>query len=133
MTDMITIFCLVHGDDPARDTFPVTISNMANVDELRHLIHTTKGCDNGDSTRVLHTLWKVSISMDRLLLLPRYFNFKTNGVELSPLGKLRDVFVYTPAEGYIHIIAELPYRTPSPPPGNVPYTLPIFLSMFIYI
>lgn len=121
-TKIITIFCLVHSDDPFRNPFSIKIPNTATVDELKQRVHAIRGLNRRKFSYVHLTLWKLFLSIDQLAKLHCNFDFKTDGVELSPFCELSSIFVDEPADGHVHIIAELPPPTPLPRPGIYTHT-----------
>lgn len=68
--------------------FPVEISKGATIDELKRKIHARRGYDRRGFSHIYLNLWKLSLSIDQLSKLRRHFDFKTDGVKLSPLYKL---------------------------------------------
>jgi hypothetical protein len=135
MVDNITLFCLVHGDNPSRNAFPVEIDKSKTIGQLKEIIKTKKANDFKDVDADKLILWRVSISTNKLSKLDPYFDYKIDGTELSPYDDIQEVFPDAPAYKHIHIIVELPevgqqsfrthhfsrFRTPSPNLGKYIY------------
>lgn len=132
MADIITLFCLVHGDNPADRCFPIQITKAVTIGELKVRIKASRerGLQHVDAAELV--LWRVHIPIDELSKLDADFNYKTNAripaTKLSPLFEIQDAFPDAPRQKHVHIIVELPpvderlsrshtasgLRTPSP-------------------
>jgi hypothetical protein len=104
---MDKVFCLVHGEDPTQNVFPVEVIKNATISELKKLIRAEKSPEFDDIAADKLTLWKVNISEDQLCDLDDA-DPETLGKKLSPLSKIAKVFPDGVEGGHIHIIVVRP-------------------------
>jgi hypothetical protein len=106
--DNIKLFCLVHGEDPTQNVFPMEVIKNATISELKKLIRAEKSPEFDDIAADKLTLWKVNISEDQLCNLNDDANPETLSKKLSPLSKIAKVFPDGVEEEHIHIIVVCP-------------------------
>jgi len=119
MNDMITLICLIQGDDLIKCTFSVTISKNSIVGELKRIIKTENPRTFGNVDVKSLILRKTSISLD----IPKELisnvdiqtlcgedeYLKSVGTELSPLSKISTIFPDDVTDDQIHIVIERPH------------------------
>lgn len=110
MSNTTQLFCLIYGDDPSQNAFPVKVERASTVGGLKELIKVKKVPEFDNFAADKLELWKVNISIDKLGTLDRNFNIDDYaiGEKLSPLRKIDKIFPDEPADEHIHIIAEKP-------------------------
>jgi hypothetical protein len=118
---IITLSCLVAGENPYDNSFPVDIdtNKVKTVGHLKDAIKEKKQNDfaNVDADKL--KLWKVDISPEEENEKLKLVNTKINvnikeeleGVELKPLSKISKHFPSQPADEHIHIIVQRPVET----------------------
>jgi len=104
----ITLFCLVHGEDPVDRAFSIKIPSIATIDELKKQIKTEKTPRLDDVAADELTLWKVNIPSDQLASLDPKADVQTLGAKLSPLSKISKVFPNGVEDEHLHIIIVRP-------------------------
>ena len=117
----ITLSCLVVGENPYENAFPVDIdtNKVKTVGHLKDAIKekNTQAFANVDAKDI--KLWKVDISLEKENKKLELVNTKINvnikeelgGVELLPLSKISKHFTSQPADEHIHIIVQRPVET----------------------
>jgi hypothetical protein len=114
----ITLSCLVAGENPYDNSFPVDIDTN-KVKTVGHLKDAIKEkIDDNVKAKDLK-LWKVDISLEEENEKLKLVNEKINvnikddleGVELKPLSKISKHFPSQPADEHIHIIVQRPVET----------------------
>ena len=108
MDDIITLFCLVHGDNPVDRAFSVKIPKTNTVDELKKLIKAEKSPRFDDVVADELTLWRVNICQDELEEFDFESDMSTLGEKLSPLSKIYKVFPNGVEDEHLHIIVVPP-------------------------
>ncbi|PKY51955.1 hypothetical protein RhiirA4_447639 [Rhizophagus irregularis] len=114
----ITLSCLVAGENPYDNSFPVDIdtNKVKTIGHLRDAIK--EKIDDNVKAKDLK-LWKVDISLEEENEKLKLVNEKINvnikdeleGVELKPLSKTSKHFSSQPADEHIHIIVQRPVET----------------------
>jgi len=114
----ITLSCLVVGENPYDNSFPVDIdtNKVKTVGHLRDAIK--EKIDDNVKAKDLK-LWKVDISFEKENKKLELVNTKINvnikedlgGEELPPLSKISKHFSSQPADEHIHIIVQRPVET----------------------
>src|SRR4051794_35849462 len=111
MTDKITLFCLACGNS-AENVFPVRISKMLFVGDLKKLIKKEKAPRFDDFAADELTLYKVNIPGNDAAIqqLPKVLHEdKDKGIEkLQPTWDISDYFPVAPTKKHIHVIVERP-------------------------
>ena len=115
---IITLSCLVAGENPYDNAFNVKVNKTEAVSELRDAIKEKKQNDfaNVDADKL--KLWKVDISLEEENNKFELVNTKINvnikdeleGEELPPLSKISKHFSSQPADEHIHIAAPVMQR-----------------------
>ena len=104
MLNMITIFCLVHGE-PIANAFPVKIPLSDTISDLKKLIKEEKAPEFDDIAADKLKLWSISIPINDTEKLK---NIEENSMqELFPTDEIADVFS-TPLKKHIHVIVKQP-------------------------
>src|SRR5436305_5259472 len=116
---IITLSCLVAGENPYDNAFNVKVNKTEAVSELRDAIKekNTQAFANVDAKDI--KLWKVDISLEEPNEKLKLVNEKINvnikdeleGEELKPLSKISKHFPSQPADEHIHIIVQRPVET----------------------
>ena len=113
---IITLSCLVVGENPYENAFNVNLNKTEAVSELRDAIK--EKIDDNVKAKDLK-LWKVDISLEEENEKLKLVNEKINvnikdeleGIELKPLSKISKHFSSQPADEHIHIIVQRPVET----------------------
>jgi hypothetical protein len=116
---IITLSCLVVGENPYENAFAVEIDTTKLVSFFRDAIKEKKQNDfaNVDADKL--KLWKVNISLEepneKLVAVNTKINVnikeELEGEELKPLSKISKHFPSQPADEHIHIIVQRPVET----------------------
>ncbi|KAF0429261.1 crinkler family protein [Gigaspora margarita] len=117
--DVITLNCLVEGDDPYDNCFEVEINKTKNVSTLKKAIKNEKTPDFDNFVTNKLKLWKVDVSLLRsnkkldVLVSKEYavIEQKLEGTKLLASNEIQYYFNEQPTKKYIHIIVE---RLPGP-------------------
>ena len=111
MSDMLTLYCWVMGDETQR-CFPIEILHGKDVSILKKAIKEEKTPQLDHLPADALTLWKVSIPVEEIDTRLRYFQPRDdldNGVyQLSPMDELSDIFQDKPPRKHIHIVVQPP-------------------------
>src|SRR3954447_9774147 len=113
---IITLSCLVAGENPYDNAFNVKVNKTEAVSFFRDAIK--EKIDDNVKAKDLK-LWKVDISLEEENEKLKLVNTKINvnikeelgGVELLPLSKISKHFTSQPADEHIHIIVQRPVET----------------------
>ncbi|RIB20317.1 hypothetical protein C2G38_1207012 [Gigaspora rosea] len=116
---IITLSCLVAGENPYDNAFAVEIDTMKLVSLFREAIKEKlhPKLENVSPNDI--KLWKVDIPLEEENQKLELVNTKINvnikeelkGVELKPLSKISKHFPSQPADEHIHIIVQRPVET----------------------
>ena len=116
---IITLSCLVIGENPYENVFEVDIDNNKTVNRLKKAIkeEQPQTFTNVDSKDI--KLWKVNISLkepnEKLVVVNTKINVNIKedlgGEELPPLSKISKYFTSQPVDEHIHIIVQRPVET----------------------
>ena len=117
----ITLSCLVVGENPYENAFPVDIdtNKVKTVGHLKDAIKEKLHPKFENVTANDIKLWKVDISLEEENEKHDLVNTKINvnikveleGVELPPLSKISKHFPSQPADEHIHIIVQRSVET----------------------
>src|SRR3954451_6335423 len=116
---IITLSCLVAGENPYDNAFNVKVNKTEAVSELRDAIKENQKPFFDNIAPKELKLWKVDISFEEENKKLELVNTKINvnikeelgGVELLPLSKISKHFSSQPADKHIHIIVQHPVET----------------------
>src|SRR6266542_3030139 len=116
---IITLSCLVAGENPYDNAFNVKVNKTEAVSELRDAIKEKLHPKFENVTANDIKLWKVDISLEKENKKLELVNTKINvnikdelgGEELPPLSKISKHFPSQPADEHIHIIVQRPVET----------------------
>src|SRR3954463_4819072 len=104
MSDTITLFCLVHGDDPTGRAFLVNVSVSDTISNLKELVKAKMTPWVDDIPAYTLDLWRVNIPQGDLSTLDPMADVQTLGVKLSPLSKIFKTFPDGVEDEHIHVI-----------------------------
>ena len=117
----ITLSCLVVGENPYENAFPVDIdtNKVKTVGHLRDAIKENQKPFFDNIAPKELKLWKVDISLkeenEKLIAVNTKINVNIKedlgGEELPPLSKISKHFISQPADEHIHIIVQRPVKT----------------------
>ena len=105
MASVVTLNCLIYGDLPARNTFPMEVSKNINFGKLKELIKASRQprLDGVDAAALV--LKKVNISRSRLRSLrPDTALDVFGGEELMSLDEIQESFSDEPGPKYLHVL-----------------------------
>ncbi|PKK55649.1 hypothetical protein RhiirC2_858940 [Rhizophagus irregularis] len=116
---IITLSCLVAGENPYENAFNVKVNKTEAVSELKDVIKENQKPFFDNVAPKELKLWKVDISLEEENEKLTAVNTKINvnikeelgGVELLPLSKISKHFPSQPADEHIHIIVQRPVET----------------------
>ena len=117
----ITLSCLVAGENPYDNSFPVDIdtNKVKTVGHFKDAIKEKKAPEFDNFATDKLKLWKVDIPFEEENKKLELVNTKINvnikedlgGEELPPLSKISKHFTSQPADEHIHIIVQRPVET----------------------
>ena len=116
---IITLSCLVAGENPYDNAFNVKVNKTEAVSELRDAIKENQKPFFDNIAPKELKLWKVDISLEKENKKLELVNTKINvnikeelgGEKLPPLSKISKHFTSQPADEHIHIIVQRPVET----------------------
>jgi len=105
--DNIQIFCLIHGDVPARERiFPIDIDRSKTVGALKKIVkeENQKTLEDVDAKDL--TLWRVDIPIDEIT--DNALELFSPNIRLEPAKRLSSYFSEKLSKEQLHVIIESP-------------------------